>query len=260
MKKKVALVLSGGSSLGFAHIGVISVLEKYNIPIDIIVGTSMGGLVGASYACGLTVDKMTNFACKFKKINFVDFNFNASGIFSGKGVMNNINKFLPEKNIEDLNIKFACVACDLLSEKEIIFTTGSVRDAVRSTLSIPGFFVPFEMDDMVLVDGGIVNNLPDDVARKLGADIVISVDVLKKCKLKKKPTNAISSLLTSINILTKVARSHQKNYSDIIIEPDISSLTQLSFGKSSALKAIEKGKEETEKQIEKILKLIKDIA
>lgn len=257
-RKKIALVLSGGSALGFAHIGVIDILEKYNIPIDMIVGTSMGGLVGASYVSGLSVAEMTKFACKFKKVNFVDINFNSSGLFSGKGVMKNINKFLPDKNIEDMKIKFTCVACDLLTEKEKIFMSGSIRDAVRSTLSIPGFFVPYAIDDMLLVDGGIVNNLPDDVAKKLGADIIISVDVLKKCKLKEKPKNAISSLLTSINILTKVCQKHKKSCSDIIIEPDISCLTQLSFGKENALKAIEIGRIETEKHINDILRLIQE--
>lgn len=255
-KKKIALVLSGGSALGFAHIGVISTLEKYNIPIDIIVGTSMGALVGASYASGLTIDEMTKFACDFKKINFVDVNFNASGLFSGKGVMKKICKFLPDENIENLDKQFACVACDLISEKEHIFTSGSIRDAIRATLSIPGFFVPYAIDDKVYVDGGIVNNMPDDIAKKMGADIIISVDVLKKCKLKSKPKNAISTLITSINVLTKVSQTHRKSCSDIVIEPDISSLTQLSFGKNNVLKAIEIGENETEKYIPDILNLL----
>lgn len=256
-RKKIALVLSGGSALGFAHIGVIKTLEKYNIPIDIIVGTSMGGLVGASYASGLSVQQMTDFACKFKKIHFIDVNFNASGLFSGKGVMKNINKFLPDKKIEELKLSFGCVACDLLTEKEVIFTTGSVRDAVRSTLSIPGFFVPYEIDGKLLVDGGVINNLPDELAVKMGADVIIAVDVLSKCKLKDAPKNAIDSLIASINVLTKEVQNYKSIHSDIIIKPDISCLTQMSFGKKNTLKAISLGEEECEKQIKKILQLIK---
>lgn len=256
-RKKVALVLSGGSALGFAHIGVIKVLEKYKVPIDIIVGTSMGGLVGASYATGLSVEDMTKFACKFKRINFFDINFNSSGIFSGKGVMKTINKFLPDENIEKLPIKFACVACDLLSEKEVVFKKGSIRDAVRSTLSIPGFFVPFKKDDMLLVDGGIVNNLPDNIARQMGADVVISVDVLKTCKLKKSPKNVFETLISSINILTKVAQNERDSNSDFLLEPNLSDLTQMGFGKKNALKAIKIGEKETEKHIKEILKAIK---
>ena len=101
-RKKVALVLGGGSALGFAHIGVIKVLEQNNIPIDMVIGTSMGALVGAAYSVGLNTDEMQDFAEKFKTLNFFDVNFNRSGLFSGKGVMRVINKFLPDDNIENL--------------------------------------------------------------------------------------------------------------------------------------------------------------
>lgn len=255
--KKVALVLSGGSALGFAHIGVISVLEKYGVDIDMIVGTSMGGLVGAAYATGLTVEEMTKFACKFKRIHFFDVNFNASGLFSGKGVMKNINKFLPDKKIENCKTKFACVSCDLISEKEVVFNRGSIRDAVRSTLSIPGFFVPFKQGNKLLIDGGCVNNMPDDVALKMGADVIISVDVINYCKVDKKPKNAIDTLVGAINILTKTVQNLKSTNSNIIIRPNLSGFTQMNFGKSSALKIIEIGKKETEKHINEILNLIK---
>ncbi len=255
--KKVALVLSGGSALGFAHVGVISVLEKYGINIDMVVGTSMGGLVGAAYATGLTVDEMTKFACKFKRIHFFDVNFNASGLFSGKGVMKNINRFLPDKKIERCKTKFACVSCDLLTEKEVIFDKGSIRDAVRSTLSIPGFFVPFKIGNKLLIDGGCVNNMPDDVALKMGADVIISVDVINYCKIDKKPKNAIDSLVGAINILTKTVQHLKATNSNIILRPDLTGFTQMSFGKNNALKIIEIGKKETEKHIDEILKLVK---
>ena len=115
-KKKVALVLSGGSALGFAHIGVIKVLLEYGVPIDIVVGTSMGGLIGAVYASGMSVDNMISLACRFRKINFFDINFNTSGLFSGRGIMRTICKFLPDKDISELDVKYACVSCDLLTE------------------------------------------------------------------------------------------------------------------------------------------------
>lgn len=255
--KKVALVLSGGSALGFAHIGVIKALEKHNIPINIIVGTSMGGLVGAAYAEGLTIKQMTDFATKFKNTHFFDVNFDWSGLFSGKGMMKTINKILPDKNIEDLNKTYACVACDLLTEKEIIFTKGSIRDAVRATISIPGFFVPLYKDNMVLVDGGIKNNLPDDVARKLGADIVISCDVLEYCKLTKKPRNILDTLIYSINCSTKEIQRLRSNKSDIIIRPNLTGLTQMGYNKTNVLKAIREGEKETEKYIDEILELLK---
>lgn len=256
-RKKVALVLSGGSALGFAHIGVIKVLEKNNIPIDMIVGTSMGALVGAAYCAGYSTEEMQEFGCKFKTLDFFDFNFNKSGLFSGKGVMKTINKFLPDEKIEFLKKQFACVAVDLLTEKEVIFKSGSVRDAVRASLSIPGIFVPLTIEEKVLVDGGILNNLPEDVAMEMGADIIISVDVLSKNYLKKKPTNAIEVLLSSVNVLTKEVQKIKACYSDILIQPDTSTLGQMRFGKAPTLKAIRIGVIEAEKYIDQIKKLIR---
>lgn len=255
-KKKVALVLSGGGALGFSHIGVIKVLQKYNVPIDIVVGTSMGSLVGASYSAGLTVKQMIDFACKFRTIDLFDFNFDNSGLFSGKGVMREINKFLPEINIEQLDKSFACVATDLLSEREIVFKVGSLRDAVRSSISIPGIFVPFKKDDMMLVDGGLLNNMPEDVAMEMGADIIISVDVLDKFKLNKKPKNIIETLMYSLAVSTKEVQTIKSCYSDIVLKPDMKDLSQLSFSKEKTLLAIRRGEKEAEAHIKEILKLI----
>lgn len=256
-KKKIALVLGGGGALGCAHIGVIKALEKHNIPIDIIVGTSMGGVVGAAYVSGLSVKEMTDFATKFRTINFVDMNFDASGLFSGKGVMSIINKFLPDINIESLNKEFACVASDLLEAKEYVFKSGSIREAVRATLSLPGIFVPVKKDNKVLVDGGLLNNLPEDVAMEMGADIIISSDVLANFKLSKAPKNAIESLVWGINIATKEVQKLKSYHADIVIRPDTTGIGQLNFTKKKTELAIKRGEEETERRIKEIQKIIK---
>jgi len=256
-RKKIALVLSGGSALGFAHIGVIKVLEEYNIPIDIVVGTSMGSVVGAGYAIGLSVEDMSKLACKFKTIDFFDVNVDASGLFSGKGVMRILNKFLPDVNIETLEKSFACVAADLILEKEIVFKSGSIRDAVRSSLSIPGVFVPFKKNGQVLVDGGTLNNLPEDVAMEMGADIIISCDVIKNFRLQNPPKNILDTLIYSMNLCTKEIQKYKSYHSDITIYPDLQGLSLLSFSKKKTLEAIKKGEEATRKEISKIMKLIK---
>lgn len=255
MKKKVALVLSGGAALGFAHIGVIKVLEKYGIPIDIVVGTSMGGLVAAAYSVGLTTDEMTEFACKFKNINFVDVNFDSSGIFSGKGMMRNINKFIPDIKIEELGKKFACVAFDLITEKEYVFKKGKLRDAVRSTISIPALFTPYKVGKMSLVDGGIINNMPESVAKEMGADIIISCDVLHYCRLTKAPEGLINTIMSTMNAVTRISQESKEKIGDILLTPNISGIGQMSFSKKTALKAIEEGEKEAEKRIKEIKKL-----
>lgn len=254
--KKVALVLGGGGALGCAHIGVIKALEKHNIHIDMIVGTSIGGLVASAYAVGLDSKAMTEFATKFRTINFVDVNFENGGVFSGKGVMKIVNKFLPDISIESLPVEFACVATDLVEEKAVVFCSGSLRDAVRATISIPGIFVPFKKDGRTLIDGGFINNLPEDVAVEMGADVIISCDVLTGCKVRKKSYNAIDAMLYAINISTKEIQKFKAYHSDILIQPDMTGLGQLTFSKSRTLKAIARGEEATEEKIEEIISLV----
>lgn len=255
-RKKIALVLSGGAAFGFAHIGVLKAFEKYNIPIDMIVGTSMGALVGSAYCSGISLSDMQKFACKFKTSNLFDLNFNKSGLFSGKGVMKTINKFLPDINIENLQKKFACVAVDLLTEKEVVFTSGNIRTAVRSSMSIPGFFVPVFDNNRILIDGGVVNNLPDDVAKAMGADVIISVDVLTRNVLKHKPKNLIETIFTAMNIQTKEVQKYKSCHSDIILKPNTSGIPQMKFSEKNTLKAIHAGMTEVQKNIEEIKKLI----
>lgn len=257
-RKKVALVLSGGGALGISHIGVIKVLEKYGVPIDIVVGTSMGSLVGASYCAGLSVKEMIDFACKFKTIDLFDFNFDNTGLFSGKGVMKTISKFLPDGNIEHLEKTFACVATDLYTEKEVVFKVGNLRDAVRASISIPGIFVPFKKDDMLLVDGGLLNNMPEDVAMEMGADIIISVDVLDKFKLNKKPKNIIDTLMYSLAVSTKVVQDYKSHHADVTLRPDMKDLSQLSFSKEKAMIAIRRGEKEAMAHIQEIVDLINE--
>ena len=256
-EKKVALVLSGGAALGFAHLGVIKVLEKYSVPIDIIIGTSMGGLIAGCYASGASVDTMTEFACKFKNVNMFDINFTKGGLFSGKGIMKKINPILPDVNIETLDRKFACVACDLKNEEVVVFDKGNLRDAVRSTVSMPGIFVPNIVNDKILIDGGVINNMPEDVARNMGADIVISCDVLKNYKFKEENNDIINTLICAINCATKEIQKHKALYADIILAPDTKDIYQMRFTKENTLNAIKVGEEECEKNIDKILALLK---
>lgn len=257
-RKKVALVLGGGVSLGYAHIGVLRVLEKYNIPIDMIVGTSMGALIGGAYTAGMTVAEIEEAARKFKLIHFLDVNFDIRGIFSGKGVMKKINKYLPDINIEDMPKPFACVATDLVTEKQVTLKLGSLREAVRASMSIPGIFVPVVKDDMVLIDGGILNNLPEDVAVEMGADIIISCDVLTKCRTGRSPKNMVTSLVSAFNLSTKEIQKFKSLHYDVLIQPDTSKCTQIDFTQKGAERLIHQGEVEAEKHIEEILKLIEN--
>ena len=180
---KFGLALGSGSARGLAHVGVIQVLEAYNIPIDIITGTSIGSVVGSLYAAGASIDQLEEAALSIKKsttLFLIDPALPRSGLISGKKIEEMLNDLaLKDKTFDDLKIPFAAVATDVESGAEVILNQGKVIDAVRASISIPGIFTPVKYQDYYLVDGGVVDPVPVDVAEKMGADIIIAVSLAK---------------------------------------------------------------------------------
>jgi len=180
---KFGLALGSGSARGLAHVGVIQVLEAYNIPIDIITGTSIGSVVGSLYATGASIDQLEEAALSMKKsttLSLLDPALPHSGLISGKKIEEMLNDLaLKDKTFDDLKIPFAAVATDVESGAEVILNQGKVMDAVRASISIPGVFTPVKYQDYYLVDGGVVDPVPVDVAEKMGADIIIAVSLAK---------------------------------------------------------------------------------
>ncbi|MBU4509868.1 patatin-like phospholipase family protein, partial [bacterium] len=181
---KIGLALGGGSARGFAHIGVIQVLQAYGIPIDIIAGTSIGSLVGSLYAAGDSIENMEKAVLllnKRKMLSLMDFTIPRSGLIRGNKIENMLIDWgLEDKTFDELNIPFAAVATDIESGERVILHQGKVADAVRASISIPGIFIPVKYDDRYLVDGGVVDPVPVDLAKKMGADIVIAVSLAIK--------------------------------------------------------------------------------
>ena len=177
------LALGGGSARGLAHVGVILALEAYDIPIDIIAGTSIGAVIGSLYASGATVKELEEVALSIKKsktLFMIDPTFPRSGLISGDRIEKMLNKFaLKDKTFDDLNIPFAAVATEIENGAEVIISQGKLIDAVRASISIPGIFTPVKYQDYYLVDGGLVNPVPANVAQMMGADIVIAVSLAK---------------------------------------------------------------------------------
>ncbi|HVV55944.1 MAG TPA: patatin-like phospholipase family protein [Mucilaginibacter sp.] len=179
MKQKVSLVLSGGGARGTAHIGVIEELENQGFEISAIAGTSMGALVGGVYALG-QMDAYKNWLCSLDKMmvfNMVDFTFNGAGLVKGDRIIHKMREMFSDRNIEDLPIPFAAVAADIINRKEVVFDRGSVMDAIRASIAIPTVFTPVKTNDGLLVDGGIVNNIPVDHVKRSTGDILVVVDV-----------------------------------------------------------------------------------
>jgi len=175
---RVGLALGSGAARGWAHIGVIHELERHDIQPDIICGTSIGALVGAAAASGelSRLEKWVRSLSWQKVIGYFDFSMNG-GLIKGEKLFDFFRNSVQERNIEDLDLPFGAVATDLASGREIWLRDGSVFDAVRASISLPGLFTPVERDDILLVDGGLVNPIPVSMCRALGADVVIAVDL-----------------------------------------------------------------------------------
>ncbi len=178
-KKKIGLALGGGAARGWSHIGVLRALEEKNINIDYIAGTSIGAFVGAFYAIG-KLEYLENFALDLDWkiiLSYFDVRFPTKGLLDGNKIYKLVSKNILHKNIEETKIPFCAVATNIKTGNEVRMRTGSIVDAVRASISIPGIFTPFKKDGMYLVDGGLLNPVPVDVVREMGADIVIAVDL-----------------------------------------------------------------------------------
>jgi NTE family protein len=179
MKQKAALVLSGGGARGIAHIGVIEELVKKGFEITSVSGTSMGAVVGGVYALGKMEEykKWLYSLDKIKLFSLVDFSFTTQGLVKGDKLLNTIKTFIPDANIEDLSIPYVAIAADIINKKEVVFTKGSIFDAIRASMAIPTVFTPVKTTDGLLVDGGIINNMPINHVKRTPNDILIAVNV-----------------------------------------------------------------------------------
>lgn len=176
---KVGLVLGSGGARGWAHIGVIRALEEAEIKVDYLSGASIGALVGAIYGVE-ALSKLEDFASEVDVdylLSLLDISFPNLGLINGEKVVGFISKFISDQKIEEVKIPFRCVATNFLLKKEIVFESGSLIDAVRASISIPGIFRPFKREEVYLVDGGIVNPVPVSVVKDMGAEIIIAVNL-----------------------------------------------------------------------------------
>jgi NTE family protein len=178
--KKVGLVLGGGYARGLAHIGVLEVLEREGIPIDLVAGTSAGALVGALYSAERDVSMIKRQATQMDWVgltSLIDLTIHRSGFLGGRKVTGLLKRLIGDVVFKDLSIPLACVATDIITGDEVVLAEGPVLDAVRASISVPVAFTVVKNQGRYLVDGGLVNPVPVSVARSMGADFVIAVDV-----------------------------------------------------------------------------------
>ncbi len=179
---KVGLALSGGGARGLAHIGVLKVLEQQRVPIDLLAGTSMGGIVAAGYAAGLNPRHLEHEALQMTRprrlLSLADPTLPRSGLFEGQKIVSYLASQLGECTFEDLRCPLSLLAVDLRDGRPVPLSQGQVIEAVRATIALPGLFTPVEREGRLLVDGGLLDNIPAGVVRDMGADVVIAVDVV----------------------------------------------------------------------------------
>ncbi len=250
-KRKVTLVLGGGSARGVAHIGVLKVLEREKIPIDAIVGTSMGALIGAAYTIGLSVDKMEEKAYKFSANKLLDPTIPKMGLLAGNRLEASIKNLIDHKNFEDCKIPVAVVTTDIENGEEVVYQRGDLVKIIRASCSWPGIFNPVVIDGRLLVDGGIKNSVPTRIAKMLGADYMIAVDV-GFCVKRGKVENVFQMILQSFQITGEELNKYQAREADVIIKVELDNIDQVAFDR--ARESVERGREAAERSIGQIKK------
>ena len=263
--KNLTLVLGGGACKGYAHIGVLKVLEREGIKPNLIVGTSMGAIIGAMYASGKDVKYLTELSKRLTKRKLMDFNlinaFFNSSLLSGKKLRKLLHEQLGNITHEELDIPFVSIASDLLNGKLEILKEGNVVDNILASSAIPGVFPMIEQEDKILCDGGLLNNVPDDIARKLCKNnIILSVDVIADYK-KQVEDSKLKIMGITINALTLMQTQVTKlqgNSSDMRINISQPDVYQMSFDSESIEKSIEYGESVMKRNISKLKKLLQD--
>lgn len=252
---KIALVLGAGSSKGFAHIGVLKVLKMNHIPIHMIVGTSVGSAVGSVYAYGYDAFQLQRLAITIEKGDIADFiiPFPNNGFIKGEKLEAFINRMVNHTPLEGLKIPFYAVATDIQSGEEVIFSRGNTGQTVRASCSIPGVFRPVQIGDRMYVDGGVVSPIAVDAARRLGAEIVIAVDISGE-KDRTKPDGTMATIMQSLSIMYEKLGQIQLVHADVVIRPRVGHISSNDFSKRH--EAILEGERAAMEAIPKIMEII----
>jgi len=227
---KIGLVLGAGASKGFAHIGVLKVLESHKIPVHMIVGTSVGSFVGSLYAYGYDAYQLQTMAFSLQREDLIDLMIPDNGFVRGEKLENYVNWALKNTTIEKLQIPFYAVATNIRTGEEIVFGVGNTGMAVRASCSIPGVFQPAKISDGTYVDGGVVSPLAIDAARKQGADVVIAVDISSSLD-SSVPRSTIDTILQSINIMYTKISVIQLSKADVVIRPNVGYIGSSDFSR-----------------------------
>ena len=258
--KSLGLALGSGGSRGIAHIGFLQALEDAGIRPSFISGCSMGSVVGSAYAAGISPEYMRRAVCSLRFFDLVDITNKPGGVLDTRKMRKLLARHIGDLDFADLKIPFSCVAVDMLSQEVIEFKGGSVIDAVVASSCIPSVFKPIDRDGMRLVDGGVLRRVPVEEVKRMGADVVIVVDVLGKRLCKDRCPNAITILTEVVDIMdnarTHAYKARMRRKYDLWLEPELGDMSQYSFRNFDF--AYRQGYELGKKYVPKIKELLKE--
>lgn len=260
MKKKLGFALGAGGSRGVAHIGFLKAMEEEGITPDYIAGCSMGSVVGAAYASGMTIKDMERAVEKLRILDLIIPTSQRGGLFETKRIRKLLERYIGDIEFDDLKIPYRCIAVDMITQSVVEFHEGKVLDGVIASSSIPAVFKPTQKDGMRLVDGGVLERVPYRTAKSMGADVVVAVDVLgwRDCK-KEMPTTLgvileVMDLMDNARTKNNREKGKRKKMYDVWLEPELGDMNQYSCKNMNW--AMEKGYEMGKANAEKIKKLL----
>lgn len=261
---KLGLALGGGGAKGFAHLGILEVLTEAGIEFDVVAGTSIGAFIGAVYLSD-RLDDLSQYAVG---IGIADIPFllgptwPKGGLFSGNFLEKLLDQYVVAKNIEDLKKPFAVVCVDLNKGEVVTFKDGNLKRSVKASTSIPGLFKPVLFEDKLLVDGGVLESVPDRAARELGADFIVAVDLLSDLSGKDSFNNGkVPSIVEVVQRSSILAQKKITEYKfkeqppDVVIAPSLSHIKVMDFHKGKSI--VEIGKEAAKKVLPELLEKFK---
>lgn len=240
--KNTGLALGGGAVLGAAHIGTLKAVDELDIEINCIAGTSIGALIAAFYAFGKSWEQIQEVAKQLKWMDITALSLSRFGLLSNQKIADLLTEHIGDKNIEDAEIPLAIIATDITKGEKVILKKGSLAQAVMASTCIPGIFNPVEINDKMLIDGGVVENVPISTIHEMGADYIIGVNLNAKHTYDK-PANILDVILNSFHYLMQQADKLQSEDADLLITPDLSDFNRANMEQVADL--INKGYEDS---------------
>ncbi len=250
----IGLALGGGFARGFAHLGVLQVLEQNHIPISHIAGTSVGGILGAAYASGAPLARIMETCRTLRFRDIARWRVSRLGLASNQRLENLIERVFESRRFEDLRIPLAVVATDLASGEPVVFTQGNLVDAIRASCAFPGLFEPVEIGTRCLADGALVAPVPTRAARDLGAATVIGVSVGMQDGHRGTPTNIFQVVSLAVNAAQKHQLEIWERHADLVLRPDVQALAWDDFDRAE--EAIAAGAAAARRALPRIEKLL----